>query len=152
MAAAVDGPRHPLNVGAAVSGLPCRRSSRRMSPAGSCAMVAAIRTPRGLDDLVEGLRLSGYGDIEDILTGVAFGWLALGKVEVETFDVPLHAGILARLKAATAEFWARGRIRPASAARLVARWRYWCSTSSATAGMNPATLTDPETFAEMIDR
>jgi hypothetical protein len=67
--------------------------------------VAAIRTPRGLDDLIEGLVHSGCGNIEEILAGVAYAWLALGKLEVAFVEVPIHAGIMRKVRAAVAEFW-----------------------------------------------
>lgn len=69
------------------------------------AAVAAIKVPRGLDDLVEGLVHSGCGNIEDVLTGVAFAWLALGRLEVNIIEVPIHVGVLRRLRAQIAEFW-----------------------------------------------
>jgi hypothetical protein len=69
------------------------------------ATVAAVKAPRGLDDLVAGLVHSGHGNVEEILTAIAFAWLALGKLEVQLIDVPLHEGIRRRLHDALAGFW-----------------------------------------------
>lgn len=114
------------------------------------AAVAAVKVPRGLDDLVAGLVHSGQGNVEEILTAVAFAWLALGKLEVRVIDVPLHAGVRRRLREKLAEFWAlvdEGGSPPPDWSRdgdtVLDVWR------ESTAG-SVARLAEPETFEKMV--
>lgn len=71
----------------------------------SFACVPVVVVPFELDDLVEGLRTSGAYDIQRTLRNVAFAWLQMGKLQVHVIDVPLHAGVKRRLRAAVREFW-----------------------------------------------
>lgn len=70
------------------------------------ASAVIVRLPRGIDELVEGLTHSGCEDVPGILRALMFAWLHLGKVEVHVVDVPIHARLIAKIRRATAEFWA----------------------------------------------